>query len=517
VRITDARFLRRFALLNAVVPGAILAYDAARGHLGANGVNHAIHTTGLLALIFFVLSLAITPLKRVARWNELVAARRILGLCGFSYLVVHFGIFFFFDRGGSVSSTLHEIITRRYLTIGTCALAMFVPLAVTSTDGMISRLGPKRWKRLHRLTYVATSLGAIHYILLVKSDIRQPVVFASLIGVLLVARTIAGKKRPKPSIWSGEVSLSAVTDETHDVKTFRFAPAPFTAEPGQYLNIALAIEGARVNRSYTIAAVKPDYLEITVKNCGFASKHLHSLAVGTTVKISGPAGHFVFAGAGDRVVFIAGGVGITPIMAMIRGLVDRRWPGRIDLVYSVKTSADVVFGKELEELAKRMPALRMLIVKTRETGHVTKALMPDVRDVPIYLCGPDPMMQAMKSLLAELGAQGENIHLEAFVSPPRLDAPQTEMAIVPGDPGMVQFARSGEVAEASGTLLEAAEELGLEIPFDCRSGICGQCKTPLLSGRVVMEVQDALTAEDRKRRLVLACQARPIGSVIVDA
>jgi len=275
-----------------------------------------------------------------------------------------------------------------------------------------------------------------------------------------------------------------------------------------------------VNRSYTIAAVKPDYLEITVKNCGFASKHLHSLTAGAILKISGPAGRFVFDGAGDRVVLIAGGVGITPIMAMIRGLGDRRWPGRIDLVYSIKTKDDLVFGKELEELAKRLPTLRMLIVKTRETGHVTKALMPDVRGVPVYLCGPEPMMAAMKTLLAELGASAENIHVEAFVSPPRLDAldtPEAETAIVEGDPGMVQFARSGEVAEANGTLLEAAEDLGVEIPFDCRSGICGQCKTPLLQGRVVMEVQDALTADDRKRRLVLACQARPIGSVIIDA
>ena len=129
----DRRFVRRVVLVNGAVPITLLAYDAWQRQLGANGVNFAIHTTGLLALLFFILSLAVTPLKRLTRYNELVASRRALGLYGFFYLVIHFGIFFVLDRSGSLSSTLHEILKRRYLQIGTLALLLFVPLAVTAT------------------------------------------------------------------------------------------------------------------------------------------------------------------------------------------------------------------------------------------------------------------------------------------------------------------------------------------------------------------------------------------------
>jgi ferredoxin len=156
---------------------------------------------------------------------------------------------------------------------------------------------------------------------------------------------------------------------------------------------------------------------------------------------------------------------------------------------------------------------------------------PNVQSAPIYLCGPEPMMASMKKLLAELGAPAESVHIEAFVSPPRAPAAADTAAAEQSDEAdqtparadgaalTVQFTASGETAELEEgqTLLEAAEELGVDIPFDCRSGICGQCKTKLLRGRVVMDVQDALSTDDRKKRLVLACQAIPVGNVVVDA
>jgi ferredoxin-NADP reductase/DMSO/TMAO reductase YedYZ heme-binding membrane subunit len=559
----DPQFVRRLVLVNGAVPIIILAYDASQGQLGVNGVNFAIHTTGLLALLFFILSLAVTPLKRVLGWNELVAARRALGLYGFFYLVIHFLIFFALDREGSVTSTLHEIVKRRYLQIGTVALLLFVPLAVTATDGMITRLGPRRWKRLHRLSYLATSLGAIHYVLLVKSDVRQPLAFAAVLGVLLGARVVAhytdrakrARRAQERSTWSGELRVVRVTDETHDVRTFRLGlpgggKLPFAHKPGQYLNVSLEIDGHRVNRSYTIASAPThtDYVEITVKKAadGFASSHLHErLREGTSLKVSAPAGRFVFDGAGaDRVVLLAGGVGITPLMAMVRSLTDRRWPGRIDLLLSTKTRADIVFERELEDLAARLPNLHLHVTLTREPkesewsgarGQIDKALLqrevPDLSTAPIYLCGPEAMMTAMKALLAELGAPAGNVHVEAFVSPPRAPAVEDSLEVeqlaeaeqsparAEGAPLTVQFAASGEIAEvAEGeTLLDAAEELGLDLPFDCRAGICGQCKTRLIRGSVVMDVEDALSDDDRRRRLVLACQARPVRSVIVDA
>jgi ferredoxin-NADP reductase/DMSO/TMAO reductase YedYZ heme-binding membrane subunit len=565
----DPRLVRGLVLVNGVVPGLLLAYDALRGQLGANGTSYALHTTGLVALLFFVLSLAVTPLRRLTGWPELIAGRRALGLYGFFYLVVHFGIFCVFDRGGSLSSIVTEILKRRYLQIGTVALVSFVPLAVTATDRMITRLGPRRWKRLHRVSYVATSLGALHYILLVKSDLRQPAAFALVLGVLLGFRLVASRvdrrARAKKRPWSGELRIAKVIEETHDVRTFRFVPLggagakmPFEHRAGQYLNLALEIDGQRVNRSYTIASAptRSDYCEITVKKAraGGASSHLHeTLREGAVVKVTAPAGRFVFDGEGDgrgvtRVLLVAGGVGITPLMAMVRTLSDRRWKGRIDLMYSVKTSNDVVFAKELEELvAKRSTDLHVHVTLTREPeksgwtgarGAITHASIARVaggaslREVPIYLCGPDAMMDAMKAVFAELGVPPENVHLEAFVSPPRgARAPETdasgaeepveeaEESPAQGRAVTVQFAASGinTSVEEGETLLDAAEEMGVDIPFDCRAGICGQCKTKLVSGRVVMDVQDALTADDRRRRLVLACQARPVRDVVVEA
>ncbi len=129
-------------------------------------------------------------------------------------------------------------MTRRYLQIGTAALVLFTPLAITSTDAMISRLGPRRWKRLHRITYLATSLGCIHYILLVKSDVRQPVAFAAVVGALLLfrvgdyyltlrrhqARPVAVSTPARMKFWSGKLVVARTFDETHDVRTFRLAP-----------------------------------------------------------------------------------------------------------------------------------------------------------------------------------------------------------------------------------------------------------------------------------------------------
>ena len=553
----DRVFLRRLVLVNGAVPFALLAYDAYQRQLGANGTKFALHTTGLLALLFFILSLAVTPLKRLTGWNELVATRRAFGLYGFFYLVVHFGIFFLLDRDGSLSGTVHEILTRRYLQIGTVALLLFTPLAVTATDGMVTRLGARRWKRLHRISYLATSLGSLHYILQTKSDLRQPLAFAGVLGVLLGSRVLGHyadrarrAKRPRP--WSGELRVARISDETHDVRTFRLVlpgggPLPFTYRAGQYLNLSLVIDGARVNRSYTIASAPThaDACEITVKKAGggWASHHLHdALAEGALVKVSAPAGRFVFEGEGtSRVLLVAGGVGITPLMSMVRTLTERGWRGRIDLVFSVKTSADIIFEKELATLAARFPDLHVTVTLTREPedsdwkgerGPITRELLqrvaPNLRSTPTYLCGPDPMMAAMTTLLRGLVDPSAPIHVEAFVSPPRAPAVEDDVATEEADESparrdgtgvMVQFATSGASAsvEPGETLLDAAEGLGIDIPFDCRAGICGQCKTKLVKGRVVMDVQDALTPEDRRRRLVLACQARPVRDVIVDA
>ena len=184
-------FAKFTVLLNCAVPAIILGWDAWTGQLGANPVNFAIRTTGLLSLIFLLLTLLVTPASRITRWSWLGQFRRMMGLYAFLHACLHFLIFFGFDRGASASGTLSEIIKRPYLMVGTFGLVLMVPLAATSTDGMIRRLGGKLWKALHRLAYVVAVAGVVHYYMLVKADVTQPLAFAAVLAVLLVYRLVA--------------------------------------------------------------------------------------------------------------------------------------------------------------------------------------------------------------------------------------------------------------------------------------------------------------------------------------
>jgi DMSO/TMAO reductase YedYZ heme-binding membrane subunit len=171
-RIVDTRLLKQLTLVSALVPAALLVWDAWHGQLGVNAVNFVIRTTGLVGLVLITLSLLVTPVRELTGWGRAIAMRRGLGIVGFAYLVAHFLVFFLLDRQASVSSTVHEIATRRYLWFGTAALVLMVPLAATSMDAMVARLGAIAWKRLHRLAYPIAIGGVLHYYLLVKSDVR---------------------------------------------------------------------------------------------------------------------------------------------------------------------------------------------------------------------------------------------------------------------------------------------------------------------------------------------------------
>ncbi|MBA3502908.1 MAG: FAD-binding oxidoreductase [Myxococcota bacterium] len=543
-KLVDGTFLKRLVIINALVPALILAWDGYHDQLGVNAINFLIRTTGLLGLVFLTLSLLITPLRRLTGWNLAIAPRRQLGLFGFFYIATHFLIFWLYDRDGSFGDTLGEIIARPYLWFGFGALVLMIPLALTSLDTMITRLGPKRWKLLHRLNYVIVPAGVVHYYLLVKSDVRQPVAFGVVVALALLVRAIwhyldlrrAAAKQPtvlsvKKKFWSGEMVVARIFVETHDVKTFRFvmpdgSALPFEHIAGQYLNIALMIDGKRVNRSYTIASspTRSHYVEISVKRApdGHASQFLHDqVTEGMRIKIGAPAGKFYFAGHGERVVMIAGGVGITPMMSVARSLTDRCWRGDIYLLFGVRERKDVIFEHELAQLQQRFPNLHVEIVPSSERGRITKeivqAFVPGLSRGPVMLCGPDAMMTAIRKILVEIGVPDGEITQEAFVSPLQV-IEQVPGEIATGEAANVQFKRAGKGTDTSElTILECAEACGVNIPFECRSGICGQCKTTLVSGKVTMDVQDALTSADRSKGVILACQARASNDVVVDA
>ena len=197
---TDIRFAWLLLLVNGAVPVTLLAWDAWHHRLGANPVNFALLTTGMSALVFLLLTLSVTPLRKINGLNWLISLRRTFGLFAFFYACVHFLIFFSLDRSFSVSSTLSEMVKRKYLIVGSIGLLSMIPLAVTSTNGMIKRLGGKRWRALHRLTYVAAVAGVIHYYMQVKADVRQPLVFMAVLAVLFAYRLFAwwSKRHPTP-------------------------------------------------------------------------------------------------------------------------------------------------------------------------------------------------------------------------------------------------------------------------------------------------------------------------------
>ena len=551
------RFAKITVLLNCILPVALLGWDAFWGNLGANPVNFAIRTTGILALIFLMLTLSVTPLSRIAHLPWITPFRRMFGLCAFLHAAIHFLLFFLLDRGANVADTLSEVTKRPYLMVGMFALVLMVPLAATSMNAMIRLIGGNRWKMLHRLTYPVAILGVLHFYMLVKADVTRPLVFAAILAVLLGYRLIARFSPArsasivlppkKPKCWTGTLRVDRVTNETPDVRTFRLVSSasgelPFSYLPGQYLNLTLNVDGQKVLRSYTIASspTRADYCELTIKReeFGVSSRHIHdTIREGDVLNVSAPAGRFTFTGSEARsLVLIAGGVGITPLMSKIRYLTDTSWTGELHLVFAAKTESDIIFREELASLQRRFPNLKVTVILSRangsswqgERGRITSEFLSrvveNIRSKRVHICGPDAMMEAIVAMLREQGVSDSQIKLESFtraiVAGTKAEPPAETAFPANGEDiaASVTFARSGKSKPMTmkQTVLDASEDLGVDIPYDCRAGVCGTCKTKLISGRVVMDVEAALEAADRANNIILSCQARCVDAVVVE-
>jgi methionine sulfoxide reductase heme-binding subunit len=155
--------------------------------LGADPVNRLIHACGITALNLLLVTLAVTPVRQITGWNHLIRLRRMLGLFAFFYALLHFVAYGWLDQGLDLRAIGADIIKRPYITIGMTALLMLVPLAITSTQAMMRRLG-RRWVKLHRLVYVLTLLGIWHFYWQVKKDIREPLLYAGIFAVLMAWR-----------------------------------------------------------------------------------------------------------------------------------------------------------------------------------------------------------------------------------------------------------------------------------------------------------------------------------------
>jgi sulfoxide reductase heme-binding subunit YedZ len=172
----------------ALVPLAAIVLRGAQGRLGANPIDQAMNQLGLIALVFLVAALACTPLKTLFGWTWPIRLRRMLGLFGFFYALLHVLTYSGLDQELDWAAIWADVTKRKFIFVGFAAFVLLVPLAATSTAGAVRRLGFARWKMLHRLAYLAPALGAIHFFLRVKKDVREPLVYAAVLGALLLVR-----------------------------------------------------------------------------------------------------------------------------------------------------------------------------------------------------------------------------------------------------------------------------------------------------------------------------------------
>ena len=181
-------WLKPGVFAGALVPLAAIAVRGVQGRLGANPIDQAMNQLGLVALIFLVAALACTPLKALFGWTWPIRLRRMLGLFGFFYALLHVLTYSGLDQGLDWAAIWADVTKRKFIFVGFAAFVLLVPLAATSTAGAVRRLGFARWKLLHRLAYAAPALGAIHFFLRVKKDVREPLVYAAVLGALLLLR-----------------------------------------------------------------------------------------------------------------------------------------------------------------------------------------------------------------------------------------------------------------------------------------------------------------------------------------
>jgi sulfoxide reductase heme-binding subunit YedZ len=176
-------------------PFAKIVADIFLGRLSANPIEDITHRTGDWILILLLVTLSVTPLRALTGWGALVRLRRMIGLFAFFYAVLHFSTYVVFDHFFDVASIVVDITKRPYITVGFTSLVLLTPLAVTSTKGWVKRLGGKRWTKLHRLIYVAAAGGVLHFLWLVKADVRKPTIFGVVLVLLLATRLrLKGRK-----------------------------------------------------------------------------------------------------------------------------------------------------------------------------------------------------------------------------------------------------------------------------------------------------------------------------------
>lgn len=373
--------------------------------------------------------------------------------------------------------------------------------------------------------------------------------------------------------WDPEIDdtlvCRAVRDETHDVKTFVFAPKQpclFRFKPGQFITLELPIGGGTVHRSYTVSssAARPHRLSITVKRVpgGPVSNWLHdTLKPGDTIRAVGPLGEFTPGelagdpGAPRKFLFLSGGSGITPLMSMTRTFDDLGEDHDIVFVHAARTPADIVFRRELDALTG--PGRRLRVAHVCEgigseahwagfTGRLSLPMLgmiaPDFMEREVYVCGPGPFMKAVRAFLEGGGFDMSRYHQESFnfeelaaelaagqppaqaaqttdvpgLEVPGLDVPSANAP--PSDGFRIEFAKTGKVfaCPPDMAVADAASAADIRVPTSCARGLCGTCKTRLISGTVEMNHTGGIRKREIDQGLILLCCSRPTSDLVIE-
>ena len=184
------RWIKVAVFVACLTPLAMLAWDAYTQNLGANPIEKITHSTGDWTLRFLLITLSITPARKLLGLSQLIKFRRMLGLYAFFYGSLHFLTYIWLDKFFNLHEMIADIEKRKFITVGLTAFTLLIPLAITSTTGWIRRLGGKRWQMLHRLIYISAICGVIHYLWLVKADIRKPLEYGAILTILLSYRVV---------------------------------------------------------------------------------------------------------------------------------------------------------------------------------------------------------------------------------------------------------------------------------------------------------------------------------------
>jgi ferredoxin-NADP reductase len=365
-------------------------------------------------------------------------------------------------------------------------------------------------------------------------SVRRPIAASA---VMKSATPAPGAQKATASKDFTPVPVLAVHDETESIRTYRLArPDGFGFEAGQFATVRVQVDGHANVRCYSISSAPEatGYLEISVRRQGLVSGMLYSMIrPGSTLMLKSPAGKFVYPAGDDRpVVLLAGGVGITPLMSMLRHAVMADPARPVTLLYSVRDEHDIAFREELSLLTRRHPHVRVAITVSGRaqsglfrSGRIDDCLIREMVPMPglsiFLICGPVQMIEATEHLLERLEVPSSQIRSEVFLAPVAIGAkpsPAAHAARPQPDPGdeaaetiaagtshltLVRTDRTVEI-EPSQTLLEAAEGAGAAIPCMCRAGVCGACRTKVVEGETEC-TSDALDEDDRANGYVLPC------------